>query len=184
MRLHGRCKPNIYAGRRESALAEERSWLLALGFQLKAKVKSLKANFSHAVTVAWRARHGPAGTLAFKNSNCHCGRTVKTWTAAGITTASPLPVSPGRGPAPRQLRSLPPRPGFARKFLLNCRSWRTPAALLIQTGPREIGCGNHGRAPVLAATHSNRRGANHFAGVIMLFDRSEARSRCSGRGRP
>jgi hypothetical protein len=40
----------------------------------------------------------PSGTLAFKNSTAHCGRTVKLSTADGTTPASPFAKVTGSRP--------------------------------------------------------------------------------------
>jgi hypothetical protein len=51
----------------------------------------------------------PFGTLAFRNSTAHCGRTIKLCTAAGITTASPLANITGSRPC----TSTAPQPSTA-----------------------------------------------------------------------
>ena len=67
---------------------------------------------------AWRARALSApGTLAFRNSTVHCGRTLNSPTARRESRPHrPWQASPDRDPAPQRLRSLRRPPEFAPKF--------------------------------------------------------------------
>src|SRR5580658_10801773 len=61
--------------------------------------------------VAGSGRDTP-GTLAFRNSTAHCGRTLKQPKLAGITTASPLAKVTGSRPC----ASTTPQPSSATRI--------------------------------------------------------------------